>query len=219
MEPLYKNIEFSEKDDKKWTFLQYVYEIFCFDDFQRLAKPINVTENNGIIHNIYLNLTKDEFIRYLYFIDIKSVKIRGKNIDCILTYDIGKIELDYYDKILYNDVCEILDKINEIVIEPMPKFDTKMYFYVNKTGDEYFDFIEFLSTLPEVDIHGNGIKICDHKGEFIQYYTLRFPRENLDKFLYYDGNIFIGSHSKNKMLALFNLPKERIMEIRTFCLK
>jgi len=182
------------------------------------AEPIKIVENNGMEHSIYLNIFFEEFARYLYFLDIKEALLRGKNADCYITLETGDVLLKYYDKLLIQEMEDMMVEMESIEFENIPEFDFKMYFFVPERGPEfYYQFISFVYYLSEVDVPKHGIKICDRKGNFQRYDSLKFPHENLDKFIYFDGNIFIGSHSQNNMIITFNLPKNKLLELRRWC--
>ena len=209
-------INYEENADKKWIFLQYVYELFSEKEFKN--EPVKIVENNGLTHTIYRNLTKQEFVLYLYFLDIKEAKLRGKNADCLIDLETGDIKITFYDKLLAQDIEDVVNKMKEITFDEMPQFDLRMYFFVPGRDSEFFyQFISFVYYLAETDVPTHGIKICDAKGEFQTYNSLKFPHENLDKFLYYDGNIFIGSHSQNNMIIVYNLPRNKLLELRQWC--
>ena len=211
-----EQINYDEKIDKKWYFLQYIYQLWMANEYSK--ELLKVKENNGSIHSIYLNLNKEEFLLYLYFLDIKEVKFRGKNSDCIVEYEENKVTISYYDKKFVQDIEDMVQETKNFVYEQIPDFGFKMYFYVPEKDQEfYYKLISFIYYLSEVDIQQYGIKICDRKGNFQKYNSLKFPHDNLDKFVYYDGNIFIGSHSQTNMIIIYNLPKEKLLELRRWC--
>ena len=209
-------IEYIEEFDKKWQFLQYVYKFRCLKEFA--SEPVKIVETNDMEHYIYLNITMGEFCRYLYFLDIKKAQLRGKNADCIVKFDDGSVKLTFYDKLLVQQMEDIINEMKNVEFSDIPNFDLKMYFFVpERDANFYYQFISFVYYLSEVDVPAYGIKICDRKGNFQRYNSLKFPHENLDKFLYFDGNIFIGSHSQNNMIVTYNLPRNKLLELRRWC--
>lgn len=211
-------IPYSSDITKKWTFLQYAYSLWQNQEF--VSEPLKVKEElHDVTHTIYTGITKEEFVLYLYFTDIKEVKLVGKNADCILSFATGDVVLSYYERPLHMVMDAIIQKMNSFVPDEEPNFDFKMYFFLPERNSEfYYQFISFVYNLEETNVKSNGIKICDKKGHFKQYFDLEFPRDNLDKFLYYDGNIFIGSHSQNDMIVVFNLPRSKVLELRQWCM-
>ncbi len=216
--PIKENIKYVENIDKKWQFLQVVYFLRSQSEFEK--ETIKIIENNDIVHKIYLNITEDEFLKYLYFLDIKCALLRGKNADCEIYLESGEIILKYYDRAFDSKMYECIENLNALEFKDMNKDAFKMYFFVPEYDDEfYYQLIQFIYYMSDTDFKKYGVKICNPQGKFEVHENLRFPHEHLKKFLYYDkdNDIFIGSHSKNNMIVTFNLPKNKLLELRRWC--
>lgn len=213
-----KKIEYNEDLDKKWSFLQYVYRLWSNPEFSK--ESLKIKETRDVTHTIYLNLSEMEFILYIYYLDIDKVCLRGKNADCVVNYESGEVNMKFYDRLLFQEMNSVLADMETFEFAQKPTFDFTTYFYIPERDSEfYYKLISFIYYLSEVDVPNNGIKICDRCGNFQTYNSLKFPHDNLDKFLYYDGNIFIGSHSQNNMIIVYNLPKNKLLEIRRWCME
>ena len=211
------DIPLTDTVNKKWRFLQYAYRLWQDGEF--VKEPLKIHEaRQDITHSIYTGISEMEFVLYVYFIEVKDIVLRGRNADCVLFYDEASVELTYYDKFHRDTMNNIFKKFDDAKYIDEPNFDFKMYFYIPEYDSEfYYQLISFIYYMSEVNAKEYGLKICDRKGNFKTYNSLDFPYENLDKFLYYDGNIFIGSHSQDNMIVVFNLPKNRILELRRWC--
>ena len=215
---LKENIKYNDEIDKKWQFLQLVYFLHSQKEFQK--ETFKIIEKNEVSHKIYTNITEDEFLRYIYFLDIDKAILRGKNADCDIIFDTGEIILTYFDHAFDDEMYGYIDNLNAVKLKPMNKEQFKMYFFVPEHDEKfYFQLINFIYYLSDTDIKKYGLKICNLQGKFESYYDLRFPHDNLNKFIYYDpdNDIFIGSHSKNNMIVTFNLPKLKLLELRRWC--
>lgn len=213
-----ETIKYRDDIDKKWQFLQFVYNLHSQEEFEK--ETFKIIENNEVSHKIYVGITEEEFLRYIYFLDVERAVLRGKNADCDIVFETGEIVLKYFDHAFDNKMYEYIDNLNALEIEPMDENEFKMYFYVPENDNEfYYQFIQFIYYMSDTYVKKYGIKICSPQGKFETYNDLRFPRENLHKFLYYDkdNKIFIGSHSKNNMIVTFNLPRNKLLELRRWC--
>lgn len=206
-----------ENISKKWALLQLSFSAWQLDNFKNTVCVIK--EENGSMHDIFTNLTLEEFLEHVFILDVENISFRGKFTDCVIDFSKCEVFFKTYDEkhfLLLDDLFEKFSSIS-FIEDYAPGFEVSFTIKNKLTDDFCYNLISFIYYLSDTNIKKYGIKIGDRTGKFNVYYDLKFSRTALDKFIYMDDNIFISLHPNTNTIVVSNLPKNKIMELRQWC--